>query len=384
MLNWFVFGFGLLLPVSWAKHWLTASSLVNGVLVDYLMPDLWLQDILALIIIGLYLIKSDMGKIIKRIRISQILGLFLIGLSIYFSSFSLVSVINFLRFITAFGLGLVIIRDKQLRKKMLFGLAGSVVWVTVLGVGQFIYQGTVFGWKFLGEPIFSLGTGGIKKISLFGVEFLAPMATFPHANVMGVFGVLTFYLFKDKQHKVLKTVKFFSLALAMLSFSFPVYLSLLYLLILSLIKRGERKEFSLISLLIWAGLSLILIFVSYQIGLIEPSSVYRRLGLARASWKLIVKNLLFGVGWGTFVSSLVGVSAEINFLQPVHNVYLLVLAELGIIGTGGLILLLKDYLKEIGLLPTIIITFLFLFDHYFWTTTQGVYLLFIFLSLGRK
>ena len=36
------------LPAGWAKHWITRDSLVSGVLVDYLMPDLWLQDLIAL------------------------------------------------------------------------------------------------------------------------------------------------------------------------------------------------------------------------------------------------------------------------------------------------------------------------------------------------
>lgn len=376
MLTWLIFIFGLLLPVSWAKHWLIPSSLVNGVLVDYLMPDLWFQDILALLILLIFLGKINLKNLIKQISIFHILGLLLIISTFYFSSLSLISVINFGRFLLAFSLSLVLLKKEKLRLRLLLGLAGGVVWSSLLAIGQFIYQGTVFGWKFLGEPIFSLGTGGIKKINFLGTDFLAPMATFPHANVMGVFGLLTFLVFKNKKFK------FFSLILALLSFSIPIYLVLFYWLVCEML--GKKNK--LITLVIWSGLSIVFLLGFYHLGFIEPSSIYRRWELAKASFFMIKQNPLFGIGWGTFVKSLPNYSKQISFLQPVHNIFLLVLSEIGIVGTSGIVLLLKNYWKKIKSFNNLglIIAFLFMFDHYFWSVTQGIYLLFLVLSLGEN
>ncbi len=393
MLNWLVFIFSLLLPASWAKHWLTPFSLVNGVLVDYLMPDLWLQDILALIIIVLGALWAGKVKFSQNkldIR-PYLLPVVLIVISGLFSQGPLVSIINLARFLLAIGVSRLLLENKSRRRPALLGLAGAVIWTGLLAVGQFVSQGTIFGWRFLGEPIFSLGTGGVKKISLFRLNLVAPMATFPHANVMGAFGLLTFLVLRSRSEKIFQLAKIFSLVLVVLSFSIPIYLILFYLIVSRLLctigqdnqQLGVNKK---LAGLVLSGLGAVFFLIMfYKIGFLNQASIYRRLQVIPAVWKIIKDNIFFGVGWGTFVKKLPEYADNFHFLQPVHNLFLLVPAELGVIGAGGLVLLVRQYFKNLKLknylLLIAIYLLLFMFDHYFWTTTQGIYLLWVMIGL---
>ncbi len=377
MLRFLIFLFFLLLPAGWSKHWIVPNSLVNGVLVDYLMPDVWVQDILAMIII-----IANFQKNISKFRLlitdyllparNALLAwrawpITLVLISVILSPISLVSTINFLRFLLALGTAWIIYKNKNLHKPALLGLSAAVVWTSFLAVGQFINQGTFIGWRFLGEPIFTSGSGGVKKIFLFGRQVVAPMAAFPHANVMGAFGLLSFLALKSKK------IKYFSLILIFLSFSFPVWLTALFLLIRKSFKYKMTAGFLYFGLIL-----LFLLTTSYQL---RATSFYRRWNLFKHSLTIIKNHPFFGVGWGGFVRQL----PPSTFMQPVHNVFLLILAELGIIGTGGLALLTHQFLKNFKLknylLLITVYLLLFSVDHYFWTTTQGIYMLWVMIAL---
>lgn len=406
MVNILVFLFFFLLPVGWAKHWLVPSSLVNGVLVDYLMPDVWLQDCIAVIII-----IANLPFIIKNWSLGTKkfwpLLLFLPGLIL--SSSSLVSLTYFLRFVLVLLTGYLFFnlfknkqRGEEFKKWALTGLTGAIIWTGALAVLQLINQGTVFGWWFLGEPVFGLGTGGVKRIVLLGKTLVIPMATLPHSNIMGGFGLLSLIiLLKNRRFLKKSWPRGFwlgvvsGLILAVLSFSIIVWLLLAGLIIrilydpigshkrLSRLRRRVREVGKVLFLggLILTTLLLTALFFAGK-NFLTPISVYRRAQLAKISLTMIKDHPFFGVGWGGFAKALPNYWQEASdgfrFLQPVHNLFLLVLSELGIIGTAGLILLLKGFLKKIFssrcLLLVTSYLLLSLFDHYFWTTTQGAYL----------
>lgn len=377
----FIFLFFLLLPVGWAKHWLTSYSLVNGVLVDYLMPDLWLQDILAIITIiaNLQFTICNLRKnILKIFPIASLPACLLACGGLLFTvHYSLFTVP--LRFFFMLGVAKILLNSKKLRKPAVLGLAGAVIWTGLLAILQTINQGTVLGWWFLGEPIFSLGSYGVKKIILFGYKLVLPMATFPHANVMGAFGLLSFFVLSvgTADLRFLRIVKFFSLILIILSGSLPVYFLFIGQLLFTIASNScpissRLKKFILI---------LFLLVTSYGLLVTNDLSFYRRWELIKAGWLMFKDNWLFGVGWGNFVKELPNYWNQqgIKFLQPVHNVFLLILAELGVIGTGCLVFILHKIFRDFSFSAyRLLITYyllLLLIDHYFWTTTQGVYML---------
>ncbi|MFH1705307.1 MAG: O-antigen ligase family protein [Patescibacteria group bacterium] len=403
MINLLVFLFFFLLPVGWAKHWLIPASSVNGVLVDYLMPDIWVQDLLAIMVI-----IANLPFIIKHwsLWVKKLWPLLLFLPGLVLSPSPLVSLVYFLRFVLVLSTGcllFILFKDKKkgmgFKKWALSGLAGAVIWTTILAVMQLINQKTVFGWRFLGEPFFGLGSGGVKKIEVFGRLLLTPMGTFPHSNVLGGFGLLSFLVFADQrkswQHNLILILSAFC---AVFSFSVIVWFLLLCLIVSHYftsidvkynifsfkIKKDKFGVFGVVTPII---LCLSFFVLLLKFGFLPPSSVFRRWQLAKISLLVIRDHPFFGVGWGCFVKELPRywqeIGSPIRFLQPVHNLFLLMLSEVGIIGLGGLLLLFKDFLKKMFSSKFLLLTSCFLilsfFDHYFWTTTQGIYLLLLLL-----
>jgi hypothetical protein len=89
---------------------------------------------------------------------------------------------------------------------------------------------------------------------------------------------------------------------------------------------------------------------------------------------------VFGIGLNNFVPAMAGnlTIGPSRFLQPVHNIFLLVLSETGLTGLIGLFVLIVYPMTRLkNLLPWLIIIFLGLFDHYFLTLPQGYRLFFL-------
>ena len=126
----------------------------------------------------------------------------------------------------------------------------------------------------------------------------------------------------------------------------------------------------------------------------ENESVFVRGELNSAAIKMItpsshlpstIYHLLFGVGLGNYLVELPKYypHREIFFLQPVHNIYLLILSETGIIGLGMILYFIVKIFKHIARKRLFVIchlsfvTLLLLgaVDHYPLTLQQGQLLL---------
>jgi len=111
-------------------------------------------------------------------------------------------------------------------------------------------------------------------------------------------------------------------------------------------------------------------------------SVTERTTLIAAAWQMISSHPFFGVGLHNFLPALAPIQkpAPLNlYLQPVHNIFMLVAAETGIIGLLGFLLMLgatvwhlrtKHANKTMLILLAVIIT-TGMFDHYWLTLQQG-------------
>ena len=98
------------------------------------------------------------------------------------------------------------------------------------------------------------------------------------------------------------------------------------------------------------------------------------------------KHPLIGVGLGNYLTELPNylVSRQIYFLQPVHNIYLLILSETGVIGFSFFLFVLWNTLKNrfrIIHYSLFIILFLGLVDHYPLTLQQGQLLFTLLLAM---
>jgi O-antigen ligase len=109
--------------------------------------------------------------------------------------------------------------------------------------------------------------------------------------------------------------------------------------------------------------------------------------------KTIIKhNFILGIGPGQFSSEFKKINptnlAEWN-IQPVHNFYLLVWSEVGLIGFFLLFIFISKHITTINLSfhnELFLIAFggfllLGFFDHYFWTLPQGQFIFWLTLAL---
>lgn len=165
----------------------------------------------------------------------------------------------------------------------------------------------------------------------------------------------------------------------LLTFSFGAFLGIIILLVLVKIS----KKYLIFLPLVFIGFSLLT-------GLGANFISDQRILLAKASLEVFSQRPILGVGLNNFLTQLPTTEAfnKILIIQPVHNIYLLVLAETGILGLLPVFILLILFLKNIK--NTFLLSaFLFvlvtgLFDHYWLTLPQNTLLLSILIGFSLR
>jgi O-antigen ligase len=369
---------------------------VSGIYVNYLIPTISILDVGVILFLLSLLIQKGIAfywKIFKDIKNGlSIFLLYLIIQNIFLNN--MLGTFNSLRlflYLVAIISTVVYYNKKNLRKILFpaaFIIFLNVLVQGVIGVMQ-VLRGASLGLKFLGESQVVSGMQGSSFISLGERVFLRAYGTFPHPNVFAGFLILALLL------GIACSRKFSGLgiSLAILSFSFLLFtfsrsallLGVLILVILFLrsISRARSKMFSLSPLL----------FLERFENLVKggDSSWTERVALFKASVEVVKENFLLGTGVGNFVKAMGDYSPRttrgILLLQPVHNIFVLVFAELGFLGfLGFFYILVKTFLENVKkvtyfkvavLLSILIIGF---WDHYLFSLPQGL-AVFMFLYL---
>jgi O-antigen ligase len=278
----------------------------------------------------------------------------------------------------------------------------SSVFVSLIGISQFIKGGTIGGpLYYLGERSFNQGTPGIALVSLSGVEHMRAYSIFSHPNSLaGYLGaVILFMLLSGKLKKNIFNIIGVLLILIcfVLTFSISAYIGVFFVFSYYLFSRNQKsfKGVVISSFLLFVIGSLFLPLVAPWIIKTFPlvgQNVYQRLDLAFIAGQVINSNFLIGEGLGAFISNIPtykGIFSYSWLLQPVHNIFLLVFAETGIIGLLAfcyvifkvLINQLRDKRIYI-LLPFLLILFTGLFDHYTLSLQQNMLLFGVFVGLS--
>ena len=125
----------------------------------------------------------------------------------------------------------------------------------------------------------------------------------------------------------------------------------------------------------------------------SDTSVVDRRNLLKESVFVIKKNILRGVGLGKFVEYM-GENAPLTknglyLLQPVHNIFVLLLAEFGVIGFFSFFFLLfgilRRNIKKFNIFVILIILSVIgigLVDHYFVSLPQGLGMFWLFIGIA--
>jgi O-antigen ligase len=309
------------------------------------------------------------------------------------------------------------------RVRLLSILVISACVQALWGLTQFLTQSS-FAFKWLGlasHPSDALGTSVIEVSGVNSERWLRAYGSLPHPNLLGAFLAVAIIIslamiarqpsFKRNENE-LNYKKFWHLSLIFLSaglfvsFSRSAILAVFAGIIVILIYY--RHALTRLALPLGLILITVLTLVS-QFGYIynsrwkntdrlETKSITERLDYMDQAQKLITYhpftgNGIYNFGLAVFNNKL-STSDSAFYYQPVHNVFLLIASETGIIVTVSFIIIVLMILAKISrhsadptytplgiALIGSVIMIMFL-DHYFWTQVSGAYLLWLILGLA--
>jgi O-antigen ligase len=408
-----------LLPINLGKHFIFPWVYVNGLLIDYLVPTIFVQDILVTALLVLW-VFNEKNRIKTNWRLNVLfLFLFAVFLSVLGSINLIVSIYAFLQVIlyVFFALYIAInfdilfvsnssangnievITESILLKlrPVLYVFAVSIFFVSVLGILQWYLQSSVFNnYLFFGEQPYNLSTYAVSRESFFGRTVVPPYGTFRHPNILGGFLSIVIILLLNLL-PLLKGVKRFLIFVVIFLAGVTVFLTLSWVALFSLVvgiilwvlfkTYRFNRHFGLLLLLPFVLLALNLSFFSDNY-FVERPSFYRRVQLYDIAIDVFNERPLFGVGLNTSTIYSAGQFRfydEIKHPQPIHNIFLLIFTEAGVFTLVFFLLLLLLLLYKAPVFVFIaIIQFIILglFDHYVFTIHQTSLLFWFIVGLG--
>lgn len=363
LLGFFVFSqFGL--------HFWPEWSVINGIRIDYLSPTTYLFDLIFLLI--LFFSKFRPG--IQKHRFAICL---FVSLNLFFALSPLNSIFKWLRIFECYWLFKFFDQNPKYLKNILLGFCGGIILVSILSIFQFINGSSMGGlWYWMGERNFNLSTPGVSKVYLgdFGLA-LRPYATFPHPNVLAGVLMITSILLLNTKNKILKTVGVLEWIIVLLTFSRTIIFLQIFILFLLAIKYQKKLTLLIVPLIFFMLVS-------------HPNSLTERSIQFNNYIKSFNPKNIFGIGMG---NSIYYFSKYLFQIQPIHNIYLLIISEIGLFPS---IFMFATLLRKIriwscsgNLWRNIFLITVFasgMTDHYWWTIPQAQIALSICLPFALK
>lgn len=398
MANILIYCLLFFLPSQFGKFFFLDSSYIDGVRVDYLAPVIYLTDILFILLLFFNiktLIKVFKTLSLKKNNYNFVIAFFLIiFINLLVSENKIITIFRFVKILEVFLLYLIIKAKKLDYIKIYSVLALSSFLELALVLYQVIQGKSLQGaaW-FFGERLFNIATPGIAKVSIEGVEVLRGYGTFSHPNSLAGFYFLiyVFVLFfspkkyiEEKNWMKFNIIKQILLGVSTLLvvFSFSK-IAILGLLFFTLLYYAWFKLDCLLCKMSKIIIPLFLVFfVFFTKG--DSFSIQKRIYLANSSFEIISQNPFFGTGLGNYLYKQAEIISPYTyfFLQPVHNIFLLFISEIGV----PIFLILLFFLfknlsgQKLSIYNAWLMTFLAVFytgffDHYWLTLQQNILLL---------
>ncbi|MDH5533819.1 MAG: O-antigen ligase family protein [Candidatus Pacebacteria bacterium] len=418
----FLFGLVIfLVPSNLFFKFFESSAYVNGLLLDYLIPKLYLSDLIIFSLYGWWLFenkksllkkfKTSISKLEKIvIKHKLISGLVLALFLRQFNADHNIAAYWYLFKIIEIGIfGLLLLNKRKLitNTVILTSTIFTLFFQSGVAILQFMNQSSIAGYLFLGEANLSKQIGLAKQI-INGVEKILPYGTTAHPNILG--GIISLYLIiligtlvrpelkKKKYHQqpFIWGPIILSLIALGLTFSLSAWLTFIIGTILIFIKLEPKK------LILGSIAILILVPFLLQFGskFSDNPSINRRAYLNQTAINMLKNNPVWGVGLNNFTSRVEEYSPTrevVRFTQPSHNSILLVLSEFGLLGLVTIVLIKNESFKIFkknkkqlktnimwGSIIVAIMTPIIVLDHYLITNQSGLLLLVIIGVLTRK
>ncbi len=429
-LFWYLF----LLTLPLGARLIIKPRLVDGVFVEWGTISIFASEIVLLFfcffvfLLTIFDWQTIKGRILEFKKVLIALAAFLIlalipALNSEFFGFSIFWFFRLIE-VSLLFLSAIILRPTFKTTAIVFSL--SLIPSLLLGVFQFGFQFSPAN-KWFGIAEHLPQVLGTSVIGISIGRFLRAYGTLPHPNILAAYLAVNFWLLLfltsnikrealQRSRQIMLLLLYFLFFLnfyvLFLTFSRAAWLALGLSLIILFVRFREslgfpkpNKQFRGILILFSALLVLALILGYSHSDLIfsrmdtasylENKSISERVAGFGEAKEIIFKSplsspfgkgglrgILFGVGPGAHTYALAQKFPELSpyALQPVHNVWLLILAELGIFGFLAFIVFLIFLFKSIRaasrykfaiILSLFILSF---FDHYLWSLWQGLIL----------
>jgi len=347
-------------------------------------PNFWLVAFLLISLISLIQADNIQLGAYQWIKLLELTALF------FYCRYNFKSLFNFERLAQVF---------------VLSGLFQSII-----AIGQFVNQKSL-GLRFLFESPLSPEMSGVAKIIVNNLKMIRAYGTFPHPNILAGFLLISIFFFYfiwlNKKHSFVFNsllIAIYGILIIALGFTFSrtiifVFLiaSFFYFILVFWNTINQTSDTGLFKRIATLFILFIILCSSFlflawpeisnrfQFSLTEQSISLRSF-YTQISFLIIQEHPWLGVGLGNFVwqvrQMLDLLSAWVH--QPVHNIYLLIGSEVGLIGLVIFLMFLftlirqfreqrEENIKQYYLLLLLISTILIIscFDHFFWTLQQG-------------
>ncbi|MFA5020751.1 MAG: O-antigen ligase family protein [Patescibacteria group bacterium] len=434
--------------LTWQAVYIFDEKIINGFKSQYLTGQLYASEIILWLAAVLCLInlavehRPNLANLFKKIfkpaesqPFFSAKRLFILalwsclayaGLSIAWSADRSAGFYLWLHFLEGAALLMMILTVRLSRIKILWAIMLSAGLQGGLAIRQFLTQ-TMPAGKWLGLAYHSAANPGDIVIETVSGRWLRAYGALAHPNILGgclLLGLIAgfwlglHYLRSAAKNSNRTRLKFLAiLAINLIiaaglffSFSRSAWLAGVLALIAALfysLNRWRQKdcrslpEKTQLSILILSPLilfSLLAVIYSPLVttrtdfsNRLEAVSGQDRISQIKESLAIIKKRPVLGVGLNNYTIALAQTRSDqpAYLLQPVHNIYLLIWAELGLIGLaafGWLLLaafnLFKYQSRQLQLfLPLAAFMIISLFDHYFWTQYAGIIMIWLSLTL---
>lgn len=378
----YIFIFSFLLVSQLGKHFFFSFSYLSGIRVDYLAPTLYVADILSLPFL-IYFIKKVF--FLRKFKVDPItlIMIILFAINLFFSlswPLWIYSMARFMQWISIFHIFKSEAKNKSIFPALLYGLLLGGFFELILSLLQLSSRQSIQGWwYYLGERSFSIFTPGIAKAYFLGKEFLRPYGTFSHPNSLAGFYLLlyAFVLTNKRVTNAFFKTCFLVIASALILISFSRTAIVIYVLI-NLIYFAKNFFFCHTCFVAKIVIALFLILFAFNITG-DINSFQKRNDFAQKSLSIIAQKPFSGTGLGSYLIAQHQFPQKFStfFEQPVHNIFLLIIAQLGIPLSGLLFFSMYRYIerhlkKMYFFLPFICIFLTGSVDHYWITLQQNV------------
>lgn len=390
---------------------------LEGVYSEYLTISLYGIDILLIIFLILFsILKIKNTKLgdFKNSTVWIIIGVFefFVFISAVFADDKLLAFYKYAVFLLGIGFFWLIKSASYDFLKLLLSFFAGVFFQAVLGVWQFISQSS-FASKWLGMALHNPAELGVSVIETIGADgigerWLRAYGGLDHPNILGglmVLGLLLLISLSNRKTEKIK--KFYKGKVFYYLFVFILVLSLFFsfsrtgwlafgvgvliIIIFTFLEKDWLKQKNVLEIILTSSILIVIPFFTYQNLVntrlyvderLEQKSINERTVYLNEAQGIIKENILVGVGMGNYVLNIKDDKKTAWDYQPVHNVFLLVLAEIGFFGFVSFLILIlyfayqgikntKNYLAFPLLFSLVLIM---LFDHWLWSFHFGILL----------